>query len=119
MVNIVHFFSSPYLMIYTSFSKVNPNLESVASTLGIGRKRLLIDVLIPKCAHTVAEMFSYFFVNCMMTISAVSFLSNTSTKPISLMINQFEAQGQLEAAAAVSLLILAVNVVMKAIIKEK
>lgn len=119
MVNIVHFFSSPYLMMYTSFSKVNENLESVASTMGIGRMRLLKDVLLPKCAHTVGEMFSYFFVNCMMTISAVSFLANTSTKPISLMINQFEAQGQLECAAAVSLMILAVNMIMKAIIKEK
>ena len=119
MVNTVHFFSSPYLMMYTSFSKVNENLESVASTLGIGKMRLLKDVLIPKCAHTVGEMFSYFFVNCMMTISAVSFLANTSTKPISLMINQFEAQGQLECAAAVSLMILAVNMVIKVLIREK
>lgn len=119
MVNMVHFFSSPYLMMFTSFSKVNENLESVASTLGIGKMRLLKDVLIPKCAHTVGEMFSYFFVNCMMTISAVSFLANTSTKPISLMINQFEAQGQLEFAAAISLMILAVNMILKAIIKEK
>lgn len=106
-------------MMYTSFSKVNENLESVASTLGIGKMRLLRDVLVPKCAHTVGEMFSYFFVNCMMTISAVSFLANTSTKPISLMINQFEAQGQLECAAAVSLMILAVNMVIKVLIKEK
>lgn len=119
MVNIVHFFASPYLMMCTSFSKVNENLESVAATIGVGKMRLLKDVLLPKCAHTVAEMFSYFFVNCMMTISAVSFLANTSTKPISLMINQFEAQGQLEYAAAVSLMILAVNVIMKMVVKEK
>ncbi|MBR3611440.1 MAG: ABC transporter permease subunit [Oscillospiraceae bacterium] len=119
MVNMVHFFSSPYLMMHTSFSKVNENLESVASTLGIGKMRLLKDVLIPKCAHTVGEMFSYFFVNCMMTISAVSFLANTGTKPISLMINQFEAQGQLEFAAAVSIMILTVNLIMKSVIREK
>lgn len=115
IVNTVHFFASPYLMIYTSFSKINENLEAVASTLGIGKLRLLKDVLLPTCRQTVAEMLSFFFVNCMMTISAVSFLANTSNKPIALMINQFEAQAQMEAAAVVSLLILTVNIAVKVV----
>lgn len=116
IVNTVHFFASPYLMMHTSFSKINENLEAVAWTLGIGRKHLLLDVMLPMCRHTLAEMFSYFFVNSMMTISAVSFLSGTRTKPIALMINQFEAQAQMEYAAVVSLLILAVNLTVKAIL---
>ena len=59
---------------------------------------------------------SYFFVNCMMTISAVSFLANVNTKPLALMITQFEGQMQLECAAFVSLIILLVNVVMKFVV---
>lgn len=117
IVNVVHFFASPYVMIYTSFSKANENLEAVASTLGIGRLRLLVDVLLPKCRRTVAEMFASFFVNCMMTISAVSFLANARTKPIALMINQFEAQAQMEYAAVVSLAILMVNLAVKIIME--
>lgn len=113
MVNIVHFFASPYLMIYTSFSKLSENLESVAATLKISRLRLLTGVILPQCADTIKEMVSYFFVNCMMTISAVSFLANTGNKPIALMINQFEAQSQMGAAAVVSLLILVVNLIVK------
>ncbi len=113
MVNLVHFISSPYLMMYNSFSKINADLEGVASVMGIGRKHLLKDVFIPQCKGTLLEMFSYFFVNCMMTISAVSFLASTRNKPISLMINQFEAQMQLECAAVVSLIILIVNIIMK------
>ena len=116
VVNTVHFFASPYLMMHTSFSKINENLEAVAWTLGIGRKHLVLEVMLPMCRHTLAEMFSYFFVNSMMTISAVSFLSGTRTKPIALMINQFEAQAQMEYAAVVSLLILAVNLVVKSIL---
>ena len=113
IVNAVHFFASPYLMMYTSFSKLNDNLESVAATLGIGRLRLLWDVLLPRCRQTVAEMISYFFVNSMMTISAVSFLANVRNKPIALMINQYEAQTQMEYAAVVSLAILLVNLAVK------
>ena len=113
MVNTIHFISSPYLMMYNTFSKLNENLEAVGHTLGISRAYMIRDVFIPTCRGTIIEMFSYFFVNCMMTISAVSFLATTNNKPISLMINQFEAQMQLECAAIVSLLILIVNIIIK------
>jgi iron(III) transport system permease protein len=85
--------------------------------LGIGKLQLLLGILLPQCKRTVREMFSYFFVNSMMTISAVSFLFNTNNKPIALMINQFEAQAQMEAAAVVSLLILIVNVAVKVLVQ--
>ena len=113
MANIIHFISSPYLMMYNSFSKLNENLEAVGHTLGISRGYMIKDVFIPTCKGTIVEMFSYFFVNSMMTISAVSFLATTNNKPISLMINQFEAQMQLECAAIVSIAILIVNMMTK------
>ncbi|MBR6572927.1 MAG: ABC transporter permease subunit [Clostridia bacterium] len=115
IVNVIHFIASPYLMIYNSMCKINENLENVAHTMGIKRFYLIRDVLIPQCKLTILEMFSYFFVNCMMTISAVSFLANTSNKPVSLMINQFEAQMQLECAAVVSLMILIMNLIIKGV----
>lgn len=122
LVNSIHFFSSPYLMFYNSLGKLNRNLESVGLTLGIGRVRMIKDVLLPQLVSTVAESVSYFFVNSMMTISAVAFLATAKTKPVSLMINQFEAQVLLEAAAFVSLMILAVNLILKgvvALVKKK
>lgn len=115
MVNVIHFISSPYLMMYNSLSKINENIEDVAHTMGIKRFFVIKDVFVPQCLFTLIEMFSYFFVNCMMTISAVSFLSKTSNKPIALMINQFETQRQLECAAVVSLMILLVNLIIKGI----
>ena len=116
LVNTMHFFSSPYLMMYNTFSKLNVNLEAVGATLGVSRWRILLDVLLPQSADTLAEMAGYFFVNSMMTISAVSFLANVSTKPVALMITQFEGQMQLECAAFVSLMILFANVLVKALV---
>lgn len=113
LVNSMHFFSSPYLMAYNTFGKINENLEDVGSTMGLNRWKIIKDVLLPQSTGTILEMMSYFFVNCMMTISAVSFLANVSNKPIALMITQFEGQMQLECAAFVSLIILVVNVAMK------
>ncbi len=116
MVNMIHFFASPYLMMYNSLNKINDNLEAVGKTLGIGRLRMIKDVFIPQSTATLWEMASYFFVNCMMTISAVSFLATTANKPVALMINQFEAQTQLECAAVVSLAILLVNLLFKLLV---
>ncbi|MBQ7485125.1 MAG: ABC transporter permease subunit [Oscillospiraceae bacterium] len=116
LVNSMHFFSSPYLMAYNTFGKINENLEDVGATMGIRRLKVIRDVLLPQSTGTILEMMSYFFVNCMMTISAVSFLANVGNKPVALMITQFEGQMQLECAAFVSLLILLVNVLMKAVV---
>lgn len=116
LVNTMHFFSSPYLMAYNSFSKINMNLEAVAQTLGISKLLLVRDVFIPQMWGTVLEMFSYFFVNSMMTISAVSFLATVANKPLSLMINLFQAQMVVEGAAFVSLVILTVNILMKFVV---
>ncbi len=116
LVNSMHFFASPYLMAYNTFGKINENLEDVGSTMGITRWGIIKDVLLPQATGTILEMISYFFVNCMMTISAVSFLANVSNKPIAMMITQFEGQMQLECAAFVSLIILLVNVIMKFIV---
>ena len=115
MVNLIHFIASPYLMIYNSLSKINENLEPVAQTMRIDRIHMIRDVFIPQCKGTLVEMFSYFFVNCMVTISAVSFLAKVSNRPISLLINQLEQRGQFECIAVVSLLILAVNLAVKGI----
>lgn len=114
LVNLVHFFASPYLIMYNTFSKINHNLESVGTTLGINRLRMIKDVFIPQTIGTILEMFSYFFVNSMITISAVSFLANINNKPISLLISQFEGNMLIEASAFVSLLILTVNIITKA-----
>jgi len=100
-------------MMYNTFGKINQNLESVGQTLGITRIKMIKDVFIPQTIRTILEIFSYFFVNSMITISAVSFLANTSNKPISLLISQFEGNMLIEASAFVSLLILAVNIVTK------
>lgn len=116
MVNLVHFFSSPYLMMYNTLGKVNENLEAIGRTLGIGRLHIITDVIVPQVKYTAIEMFSYFFVNCMMTISAISFLVTVKTKALSLMITQFEAQMMLECSAFVSLLILVMNLVMKGVL---
>lgn len=116
LVNTIHFFASPYLMAYNALGKLNPNYESVARTLGISQWRLTKDVLIPQTIDTILEMFSYFFVNAMVTISAVSFLSTRNIQPLSLMIPNLESMMLIESISFVSIVILSINLILKLII---
>ena len=117
MVNTIHFFASPYLMLYNSLGKLNANLESVAASLRIDRVHLLWDIIIPQSKSTLLEAFAYFFANSMITISAISFLVNRNTRPISLMLTEFDAsQTLLAPTAVVSLVILICNLIMKGIV---
>ena len=115
IVNIVHFYSSPYLLAYNSLSKFNPNLEDVSKTLKISRMQMLFAVYVPSTVPTIIEMYSYFFVNAMITISAVSFLVNFRTNTLALMIPQLESQSFIEGTALVSLMILCLNLLEKGV----
>ncbi len=116
IVNIIHFFASPYLMASHALGKLDHNFESIGTTLGIRRISIFRRVIVPNCISTILEMFSYFFVNSMITISAVSFLAGVVDMPISLLIPIFETQLAYEAAAIVSLIILVINLLLKVII---
>ncbi|GHU78143.1 hypothetical protein AGMMS49992_28020 [Clostridia bacterium] len=109
LVNITHFIASPYIMMVNTLRKINENIEIVGETLGVGRFRIIRDVLIPQTKSTLIEMVSYLFVNSMITISAISFLATTVNKPFSLMINQFEQLMIIECSAVVSILLLVTN----------
>ena len=100
-------------MAYNALSKINKNFEDVGSTCGISNFKILKDVIIPNSFDTILEMLSYFFVNSMITISAVTFLFSVKTMPLSLLINQYEGQMMLEEAAIVSLLIFIFNLIVK------
>lgn len=116
IVNMVHFMASPYLMAYNALQKVNPNFEVVAKSCNISLIRLIKDVIVPCTKLTIREMFAYFFVNSMVTISAVAFLFNTKTMPLSLLINNYEGNMMLGEAAIISLIILFFNIIIKGVI---
>ncbi len=112
-VNVVHFFSTPYLMACNALEKMNKDYETVGDTIGVSNARIFFHVLLPNSKSTLVEMFSFFFVNAMITISAVAFLCTYSNQPLSIMISTFDKQGSYEMQAVVSVIILLANVIIK------
>ncbi|HBD06405.1 MAG TPA: hypothetical protein DCY93_03230 [Firmicutes bacterium] len=115
VVNVFHFLGSPYLMAKNCLTKISKEYEVVGETLGISKFKIIFKVLIPSSASTLIEMFSYFFLNSMITISAVAFLCNADNQPLSILISTYEASQNYEMQSAISLLLLVVNISFKTI----
>lgn len=114
IANIIHYFSSPYLMARNAFNKIDKNYETVADTLGVSRFKLFFTVMIPNSVSTILAMFSYFFINSMITISAVMFLIDHLTPPMAVAISVVgESIDSLEKKAVISFFILLINLSMK------
>ena len=116
LCNTIHFSSSPYMMAYNALNKINKTYEDLGITYSITPIKIMFNVLIPVTRNTILEMWSYMFVNSMMTISAVAFLYTSSTMPLQLLINRYENSLMMEETAIISLIILLINLTIKLIV---
>ena len=113
IVNVFHFLGSPYLIAKNCLTKINKDYEIIGETLGISKWAILTKVLIPNSCFSLIEMFSYFFLNSMITISAVAFLCTYDNQPLSILIISYEKNSNYEMQSVISLLILTMNVIFR------
>ena len=113
IANILHFFTTPYLMIKSSLSKMNESWETTGLLMGDTWLKTVIKVVIPNSRATICQMLSYFFVNAMVTISAIVFLAGARTMVITTKIKELQYFEKFDAVFVLSLLIFFTNVVAK------
>ena len=115
VVNIFHFLGSPYLLAKNCLNKINSEYEVIGETLGISKGGIITKVLIPSSVSTLVEMFSYFFLNSMITISAVAFLCTYDNQPLSILITTYEKNSNYEMQSVISLIILFLNIIARVV----
>ena len=113
--NIIHYFSSPYLMMKNSLSKRNRSWETTAMLMGDSWLKTVVRVVTPNARHTILEVFSYYFINAMVTISAVIFLTGARTMVITAKMKELQHYAKFDEIFALSLLLFITNLVVKAI----
>lgn len=113
--NVVHFFSVAFITATTAIKKVDKELDMVAKSMGINSASILKNVTIPLCLPAVLENFMYFFLNSMVTISALVFIYTASSKVAAISIVQLDDKGSTAQAAALAVLILITNILVKVI----
>ena len=113
--NIVHYFSTPYLMIKNSLSKMNASWETTAMLMGDTWLKTIVRVVTPNAMSTILEVFSYYFVNSMVTVSAVIFIAGARTMVITTKIKELQYYTKFNEIFVLSLLILLTNIIAKAV----
>lgn len=111
--NMVHYFSTPYLMMKNSLSKMNAGWETTAALMGDSWPKTILRVVTPNAAASLLEVFSYYFVNSMVTISALVFIAGARTMVLTTEIKQLQYINKYNEVFVLSLLILATNLAAK------
>ena len=114
--NIVHFFSTPYLMMKNSLSKLNSTWEATASLMGDSWFQTIVRIITPNMASTLLEVFGYYFVNAMVTVSAVIFIAGARTMVITTKIKELQYYTKFNEVFVLSLLILFTNLAVKGLL---
>lgn len=113
--NIVHFYSVPFITATTAIKKIDKELDLVAKSIGVKTVSIIKNITLPLCLPAVLENFMYFFLNSMVTVSALVFLYTANLKVASISIVQLEDKGNTAEAAALAVLIVLTNIIVKII----
>ena len=109
LCNVIHYFSTPYLMMKASLSKLNASWETTAMLMGDSWIKTVARVVTPNVLPTILEVFGYYFVNAMVTISAVIFIAGARTMVITTKIKELQYYNKYSEIFVLSLFILFVN----------
>lgn len=116
LCNVVHFFSTPYLMMKNSLEKLNSSWETTASLMGDTWMKTIVRIVTPNMKSTILEVFSYYFVNAMVTVSAVIFIAGARTMVLTTKIKELQYYTKFNEVFVLSLFILGTNLIVKGIL---
>jgi iron(III) transport system permease protein len=102
---VVHFYSSSHLTALTALKQIDGEFESVSASLKVPFYKTFWRVTVPVCLPSILDIFRYYFVNAMTTISCVVFLYSPKTTLASVSILQLDEAGAIGSAAAMATLI--------------
>lgn len=111
--NIVHFFTTPYLMAKNSLQKMDPTWEVTGELLKDSWLKTVVRIILPNVRPTIIQMFSYYFLNAMVTVSGVIFLVSTKTMLISTRIKELQHFAKYTDIFVLSIFILCTNLIVK------
>lgn len=113
LCNIVHFYSVSFLTMTSGLKKLDREFEAASESMNVPWYRTLLRVTVPLSLPTILEVFLYYFINSMVTVSAIIFLYAPDLKPAAVAIVNKEDSGDIAQAAAMSTLIIVANLLVR------
>lgn len=115
LLNAVREFTTPYLMIQASLSKINLSWETTVALMGDSWIKTIFRVIIPNTLSTIFQMLSYVFVQALVTISGIIFVVGAKTMVMTTKITQAQYFEKYDEVFVLSLLIFLTNIIVKVV----
>jgi iron(III) transport system permease protein len=107
--NLVHYFTVPFLTATTSLKQMDAEFENVSASLGVPFYRTFWRVTLPLALPSIVAIGMYFFLNAMVTLSAVVFLVAPGTELAAVAVLLLDDAGETAQATAMSVLIIGIG----------
>ena len=98
-----------------AWEKMNASWETTAMLMGDNWMKTIFRVVTPNALPTLLEVFSYYFINAMVTVSAVIFIAGAKTMVITTKIKELQHFAEFNKIFVLSLCILFTNLAAKGI----
>ncbi|MEC0089065.1 putative 2-aminoethylphosphonate ABC transporter permease subunit [Paenibacillus macquariensis] len=115
LANITHFYAVPFMTATTALKKLDKEFELVSESMRVPFYKTFLKVTVPMSLPAIVEIAMYFFVNSMVTVSAVVFLRSADFNLAAVSLVNMEDAGDVAAAAAMSTLIVVTNIIVRVI----
>ncbi|GEB35225.1 putative 2-aminoethylphosphonate ABC transporter permease subunit [Brevibacillus sp. FSL K6-0770] len=115
LANVIHFYAVPFISATTALKKLDKEFELASESMGVPFYVTFWRVTVPMSLPAILENAVYYFINSMVTISAVVFLYSADFKLASVSIVNMDDAGDVAPAAAMSVLIVLTNVLVRII----
>ncbi len=112
--NIIHFYTVSFLTATTALRQLDKEFELVSESMAVPFYRTFFNVTVPVCFPAIIEIAAYYFVSSMATVSAVIFLYSSRLPLASVAVVNMDDAGDTAAAAAMCMLIVGVNILVRA-----
>ena len=115
LANIIHFFTVCFISATTTLKQIDKEFEEVSESLKVPFYKTFLRITIPLSLPTILEIGSYYFVNSMITVSAIIFLYPAKIPVSSVSIVNMDDAGDTASAAAMSTLIVLTSLFVRLI----
>jgi iron(III) transport system permease protein len=111
--NVIHYFTVGFLTATTALKQMDAEFENVSASLGVPFYRTFWRVTVPMALPSIVSISMYFFLNAMVTLSAVVFLVAPGTELAAVAVLLMDDAGDTAQAAAMSVLIIALGLTVR------
>jgi len=111
--NVIHYFTVGFLTATTALRQMDAEFENVSASLGVPFYRTFWRVTVPMALPSIVAISMYFFLNAMVTLSAVVFLVAPGTELAAVAVLLMDDAGDAAQAAAMSVCIVGVGLAVR------